>query len=92
VFALYVGVGGRIQTVEADGTKRQTVFAPGYGFSPYGTVFSPDGKKIAFENYQSVKNVDDIWTIGAHGKNPTEVTRSGAAGRWEGGPDSGPRP
>jgi Tol biopolymer transport system component len=95
VFAIYLTVNGRIQTVEADGTNRQTVFAPGPRFYPYGPVFSPDGKKIAFGNDHEGRHIADswnIWTVGAHGKNPTYLTRPSAAGRVELRTDWGPRP
>jgi hypothetical protein len=84
-----------IQTVEADGTNRQTVFAPGPRFYPYGPVFSPDGKKMAFGNEREGGHIADpcnIWTVGAHGKNPTYLTRPSAAGRVELRTDWGPRP
>jgi TolB protein len=77
VFDITLNAGGRIQTIEADGTNRQTVFAPDPGFYPYGPVFSPDGTKIAFGNYRSGRHIGDIWnigTVGAHGKTPTYLT------------------
>jgi Tol biopolymer transport system component len=95
VFAIYSNVSGRIQTVEADGTNRRTVFAPGPRFYPSGPVFSPDGKKIVFLNDHEGRNIADpwnIWTVGAHGKNPTYLTHPSAARRSEVGPDWGPRP
>ena len=95
VFAISLNAGGRIQTVEADGTNRQTVFSPGPHFYPYGPVFSPDSKKIAFGNDHEGRHIADpwnIWTVGAHGKNPTCLTHPGAAGRLELRPDWGPRP
>jgi len=69
VFVVYPGYGeGAHPCRRGRRHEWRTVFAAGRRFSPYGTVFSPDGKKIAFEQN------GDVWTIGAAGTNPTNVT------------------
>jgi Tol biopolymer transport system component len=95
VFVLSAGLVGpvRIQTIKADGTKRRTVVAPSRRFLSFGPVFSPDGKKVAFER-EGDKGDPDVWVMGADGTNPTDVTPIPKRSRWrmESEPDWGPRP
>ena len=96
VFDLTAGLAGpvRIQTIKADGTKRRTVAATIKGgrflLDP---VFSPDGKKVAFERVPD-KGEPDIWVMGADGTNPTDVSPipKRSRGRFEIEPDWGSRP
>ena len=75
VFALSAGMAGpvRIQTIKADGKNRRTVAATTVRLFLLGPVFSPDGKKVAFERVPD-KGEPDIWVMGADGTNPTDVS------------------
>jgi TolB protein len=95
VFALSAGLAGpvRIQTIKADGTNRRTVAATIKGGRfLLGPVFSPDGKKVAFERVPD-KGDSDVWVMGADGTNPTDVTPipKRSRGRFELEPDWGAR-
>jgi TolB protein len=77
----------RIETIGADGTGQQTVFAPNRLF-PRAPVFSPDGTKIAFQ-YESGQ---DIWTINPDGSGLANVTNTPSVVRSEFTPDWASKP
>ena len=88
----YITTSGALMAVNADGSNRQELVAPGSGEPYTGVVcmaWSPDGEWLAYERVdvlqkeRPAERYAGLWRIGADGSGLTELLNAGAPADYE---------
>ena len=61
-------------TMNPDGTDRQRLTTPDWGFGDTSPNWSPDGTKIAFERDDNAQGFSEIYVVNADGSGLTKIT------------------
>ena len=78
----WVGEGGHLYTMAADGTDVQLLTPSLDTVGLYPPVWSPDGQRIAFVGDESISRPPPLYTVGADGSDLTRISETLGVPSW----------